>query len=143
MPEPAFQRVAGVILVRNGAVLLQHRDDIPTIRFPGCWAIFGGHVEEDESPEAAARREIEEELCCRLEGPLTLVHHSQNDDGRERFFFAAPLPVPLSELTLCEGQGMALLRPDEFDAYPLVPLHREILLRYLAGQAEPDLSPSR
>lgn len=139
-----LERVAGVILVREGAVLLQHRDDIPTIRFPGCWAIFGGHVEAGETPEDAARREVEEELCHRLPGPLTLVHHGRyEDEGRERFFFAAPLSVPVSELTLCEGQAMALLRPDEFDAYPLVPLHREILLRYFATASEPNLAPGR
>lgn len=135
MPEPILQRVAGVILIQNGAVLLQHRDDIPSIRFPNTWAIFGGHVEPGETPEGAARREIEEELCHRLDGPLTLVHHSRHADGRERFFFAAPLTVAVSELTLCEGQAMALLRPEELDAYPLVPLHREILLRYFAEQA--------
>ena len=134
LTQPEFEAVAGVILVREGAVLLQHRDDIPTIRFPGSWAIFGGHVEAGETPEAAARREVEEELCFRLEGPLTLIHHARYpEEGRERFFFAAELPVPLSALTLCEGQGMALLRPDEFAHYPLVPLHREILERYFAG----------
>lgn len=142
MPQPQFEAVAGVILVQDGAVLLQHRDDIPTIRFPGCWAIFGGHVEAGETPEEAARREVEEELCYRLEGPLTLVHHARYvEERRERFFFAAELPVPLSALTLCEGQGMALLRPADFDRYPLVPLHREILERFFA-EAETKKGPA-
>ena len=120
------RRVAGVILHREGRVLLQHRDDKPEIRFPGAWAIFGGHVEDGEEPEEAARREMEEELGLRLEGPLTLAHHSVRED-RERFFYAAPLPVPPEELTLHEGQGMALLSREDLETYPLVPLHREIL----------------
>ena len=123
-------KVAGVILYRDGRVLLQHRDDTPEIRWPGAWAIFGGHVEPDETPEAAARREMEEELGLRLEGPLELVYHGA-DDTRERFIFAAPLPVPPETLTLYEGQGMALLSREEIDTYPLVPIHREILHGYL------------
>ena len=107
-------------------MLLQHRDDNPAIRWPGAWAIFGGHVEEGEEPEDAARREIEEELGLRLDGPLLPVYHGA-DESRERFIFAAPLPVPPEALTLMEGQGMALLSPAELDRYPVVPIHREIL----------------
>jgi 8-oxo-dGTP diphosphatase len=119
-------RIAGVILYRDGKVLLQHRDDNPAIISPGKWAIFGGHVEAGEEPETAARREIEEELGLRLEGDLQFVHHAGNEE-RERFFFAAPLIASLDALTLREGQGMALLGPDDWDDYPIVPLHRRIL----------------
>src|SRR5213082_3324237 len=88
-----LKRVAGVILYREGRVLLQHRDDDPAIRWPGAWAIFGGHVEAGETPEQAARRELEEELGLRLDGDLSLVYHGE-DETRERFIYAAPLPVP-------------------------------------------------
>src|SRR5205085_2221682 len=102
------RRVAGVILYREGRVLLQHRDDDPAIRWPGAWAIFGGHVETGETPEEAAQRELEEELGLRLDGDLSLVYHGE-DETRERFIYAAALPVPPEALTLSEGQGMALL----------------------------------
>jgi 8-oxo-dGTP diphosphatase len=125
-------RVAGVILHREGRVLLQHRDDRPDIVWPGAWAIFGGHLEEGEEPEDAARREIEEELGLRLEGPLVLAYHGATE-SRERFIFAAPLPVRPEELTLGEGQGMALLSRQELDDYPVVPLHLEILKAFLGG----------
>lgn len=118
-----------MILYRDGKVLLQHRDDRPDIGWPGAWAIFGGHVEPGETPEAAALREVEEELGLRLDGPLALVFHGV-DDERERFFFAAPLRVPPEQLTLHEGQGMALLSREEIETYPLVPAHREILRGY-------------
>jgi len=130
-------RVAGVILHREGRVLLQHRDDKPEIRWPGAWAIFGGHVEEGEAPEEAARREIEEELGLRLEGPLPLVYHG-SDDVRERFMFAAPLPVPPEALTQTEGQGMALLTREDLAVYPVVPIHREILEGFFSRQLPPE-----
>lgn len=124
-----------MILHREGKVLLQHRDDKPEIVWPGAWAIFGGHVEHGEEPEAAARREMEEELGLRLEGPLPLLYHEVRD-GRERFMYTAPLTVPLEELVLTEGQGMALLSREELDVYGVVPIHREILERFFAA-AEP------
>ncbi len=128
-PSLSPRRVAGVILHQGGRVLLQHRDDRPDIRWPGAWAIFGGHVEDDETPETAALREMEEELELRLQGPLPLVYHAVSGD-RERFFYAAELPVPLEALTLREGQGMALLSPEELEVYPVVPLHREIVREF-------------
>lgn len=123
-------RVAGVILHQGGRVLLQHRDNKPEIVWPGAWAIFGGHLEGEESPEEGARREIEEELGLRLEGPLPLVYH-QTVGNRERYFYAAELPVEPESLTLNEGQGMALLLLEELDTHPVVPIHKEILLRFL------------
>jgi 8-oxo-dGTP diphosphatase len=129
------RRVAGVILYRDGRVLLQHRDNKPSIRWPGAWAIFGGHVEDRETPEEGARREIEEELELRLEGALRLVYHSVRED-RERFFFAAPLPVPPEALTLHEGQGMALFSREELDRCLVVPLHKEILETFFRQQEQ-------
>lgn len=125
-------RVAGVILYRDGRVLLQHRDDKPDIVWPGAWAIFGGHLEDGEDPESGAIREIEEELGLKLQPPLTLVHHELHPDNRERSFYAALLEVPIDLLTLNEGQGMALLSPEEMESVTVVPLHKQIILEFLA-----------
>jgi mutator protein MutT len=132
-PSPLLARVAGVILYREGRVLLQHRDDNPAIRWPGAWAIFGGGVEEGETPEAAARREIQEELGLALDGPLALILHQHYPD-RERFIYAALLPLPPTALVLREGQGMALVSASELDQYPIIPIHREILDRFFAAE---------
>src|SRR4051812_4970585 len=50
-PADGPPRVAAVILYQGDRVLLQHRDDDPALRWPGRWAIFGGHVEDGETPE--------------------------------------------------------------------------------------------
>ena len=54
--------VAIAILYRDGKFLLQLRDDIPGIAYPGCWALFGGHIEPGEIPEIALKRELQEEI---------------------------------------------------------------------------------
>jgi len=58
--------VAGAVLVnRSGQLLLQHRDDDPTIESPGKWSLFGGGLDEGETPTEAMLREIEEEVGYR------------------------------------------------------------------------------
>lgn len=72
-PEPSGT-VCGIIVLRaDGAALLQHRDDIPTINDPGLWVIPGGHLEPGEQPVEGAVREVEEETCYRSSRPRLLA----------------------------------------------------------------------
>ena len=53
--------VVAAALVRDGRVLLGHRS--PTRRwYPDVWDVLGGHVDDDECPEEALVRELDEEL---------------------------------------------------------------------------------
>lgn len=55
-------RVAAILLLRrDGAALLQHRDDKPGLRHAGMWVPPGGHAESGESMLDCARRELREE----------------------------------------------------------------------------------
>lgn len=55
-------RVAAIIVLRrDGAALLQHRDDKPGLRHAGMWVPPGGHAESGESMLDCARRELREE----------------------------------------------------------------------------------
>jgi 8-oxo-dGTP diphosphatase len=125
---PGLVRVAMVILHREGRVLLQLRDSDPGVYAAGMWGIFGGHVEEGETPEQAAAREIEEELGLRLRYLGLFVRRV--DEGRERFIYTARLDVGLSSLSLREGQGMALVSSEQAREMPLVPVHREVLAKF-------------
>jgi 8-oxo-dGTP diphosphatase len=70
-----LRRVCGVVLLRDdGAALLQLRDDRPDIQDPAMWVFPGGHVEDSETLEAAARREFQEEteyVCGELRPVLS------------------------------------------------------------------------
>ncbi len=54
--------VAAVLLTADNRFVLQLRDDIPQIWYPGCWGCFGGAVDAGESVECALQRELQEEL---------------------------------------------------------------------------------
>lgn len=49
------------LLVRDGRILLVHRR-ADRRWYPDCWDLVGGHIEPGETPEAAARRECQEEV---------------------------------------------------------------------------------
>jgi 8-oxo-dGTP diphosphatase len=64
--------VKALIVDRQGKCLMQLRDNIPNITFPGYWSLFGGAVENEETPINGIRRELDEELSF-LSQTLDLV----------------------------------------------------------------------
>lgn len=53
---------AAIIVTEDRRYLLQLRDDIPGIFYPGHWGCFGGAIAVGETPLQALRRELAEEL---------------------------------------------------------------------------------
>ena len=103
--------VALALLHRDGRWLMQLRDEIPSIVAPGCWGLFGGHLDPGETPEQALRRELLEEISWQPpELELVMVHHIHR---RTAHVFRAELSVPLAQLTLLEGLDMALVISEE------------------------------
>lgn len=86
--------------------LMQLRDDIPGIAFPGHWGFFGGHIEPGESPDIAMRRELQEEIG--YEPPVLVPFGIFETPQSIRHVYAAPLTVRVEQLDLQEGWDMAL-----------------------------------
>ncbi|PSB28458.1 NUDIX hydrolase [Stenomitos frigidus] len=134
-------RVAIAILHQDGKFLLQLRDDIPGIFYPGHWALFGGHIEPGESPDEAMQRELREEIGY---APATLNQFALYEDTQVvRYVYHGELDVDVSQLVLHEGWDMALATSEEIgqgDRYsqqakqrrPLGKPHQRILLDFMA-----------
>jgi 8-oxo-dGTP pyrophosphatase MutT (NUDIX family) len=60
-PRPA-DAVAALLVLDDGRYVMQLRDTLPGIFFPGHWGCFGGALEEGEQPIDALRRELREEI---------------------------------------------------------------------------------
>lgn len=103
--------VAIAILYQDGKFLLQLRDDIPGIPYPGQWAFFGGHIEPGETPEVAIKRELQEEISYNAS---TMFKFSCYQDLNVlRHVFYAQLEVDVKDLILKEGWDLGLLTPAE------------------------------
>lgn len=133
--------VAVAILQQNGKFLMQLRDDIPTILYPGHWGFFGGHLEPGETAEAGVRRELLEEIgYC----PTTLTFYQQQETSTvTRCIFHGELDVEFDQLVLGEGMDLELLTPDDIgrgERYskrlqqirPIGEPHQKILLEFMS-----------
>jgi dTDP-4-dehydrorhamnose reductase len=124
---------AMAVVVCPDGIVLHLRDDKPGIPHPGRWSLFGGAVEEGETPSQAVRRELHEELAISDAELRALWRVVDGDgDGRLLTVFEAHTRVPASEMVLAEGQAF---RP--FDIGSALDQHlagfcRRVLERYAA-----------
>lgn len=131
--------VAIAILHSSEQFLLQLRDNIPSILYPGHWGLFGGHLEPGETPAVAIKRELLEEIGY---APPVLLFGCYSDSKVVRHVFHAPLTVEVNQLVLNEGWDMGLLTPEQIrqgssysaragQVMPLTPPTQGILLDFI------------
>ncbi|MEH1851613.1 MAG: NUDIX hydrolase [Nostoc sp.] len=132
--------VAIAILYQKNKFLMQLRDNIPGILYPGYWAMFGGHIEPGETPDVAVKREILEEIGYDL--PSFVEFGCYPNERVVRHVFHAPLLVELNQLVLNEGWDMALFTPEDIrqgncysqnagEIRPLGAMHQKIMLDFI------------
>jgi 8-oxo-dGTP pyrophosphatase MutT (NUDIX family) len=132
--------VAIAILHQQGQFLMQLRDNIPGIVYPGHWAFFGGHIEPGETPEVAVKRELLEEIG--YTPPVLSEFGLYADSKVVRHVYSGTLTVPVTDLVLGEGWDLGLLTLEDIqrgDRYseqanqvrPLGQPHQKILLDFI------------
>ena len=138
MPEIERHVVGAILWTDDGRVLLQQRDDRPDLRYPGYWTLFGGQVEEGESPDQAIVRELIEELG--LDGqPLTpfeqYICPARSTPGvvvTTNHVYSGRLSRPFESLILGEGQAMALMSREQAMQLELAFMQNPVLERWFA-----------
>lgn len=124
---------AGVILVRkDGAVLMQHRDNKPGIFYPDYWCYPAGNVEPEEEFESAAKRELTEETGYIPQEIFPLVEEvyvrTDGQDVTRHIFWT--IYDGKQEIHCNEGQEMKFVTKDEFAGKKLIPGQEKLF--YLA-----------
>lgn len=142
-PRPArVTRVTvGVVLVNDaGQVLMQLRDDIPTIADPGCWVNPGGVLDPGEPTEDGARRELLEETgyCA---GRLVFAYErvlARPEGYSERQYYFLGRYDGVQPLTCYEGQELRFLDPATLPSLKTSPDLATIILDILRRIPVPD-----
>ncbi|MDY7016067.1 MAG: NUDIX hydrolase [Cyanobacteriota bacterium] len=132
--------VAKAFIYQGDRLLLQLRDDNPHITYPNTWALFGGMVEPEETPEQAIRRELEEELTWIPPDVQFLSIWEERETLATIHVFSVPLTVPVNQLHLTEGQALKLFALDELTKFPVVPKILRMLPQAIAAIASPELT---
>lgn len=128
---------AALLVTPDGRYLLQHRDPLPGIFFPGWWGLFGGAIDPGETPRQALVRELDEELgltpsavrpFCVLGLDFGFSRHGQAD----RHIFEVPIKEDdVGRMTLGEGQGLELVAAREALAVrPVIPYDATVIWQH-------------
>ena len=124
MTEPVFiaaqnkirgdDAVAALLVADDGRYLMQLRDDLPQIFYPGHWGCFGGAVDPGEPPEQALRRELREEIEFSVNEATEFTRFDFDLRGLGqkkvyRIFYEVPISAAaVSQLVLHEGAAFKL-----------------------------------
>jgi 8-oxo-dGTP pyrophosphatase MutT (NUDIX family) len=121
--------VAAILVVEGDRYLMQLRDDIPEIWYPGHWGLFGGGIDVGEDEIEALRRELREEIGFDLDPCRTKLFTRFDFDLRPaglgrylRSYYEVPISTTaLADLSLHEGADMRAFTGKEALALRLSP----------------------
>ena len=127
--------VSVLILVDGKKILLQKRSKTAK-RFQDKWGLFGGGVDEGETPEAALWREIKEELDislkeAKLVGEYQYGLEELQEEGRVFVFIEK---YKKEQIDLREGQEMRWVTPKSALMMELHPVYRRVIDDIVRGE---------
>lgn len=129
--------VVAIISDKNGRVLLQKKDS--EYHFgSNVWSVWGGMIEDKETPKEAILRELKEELGQKIE--ITNFKFSGNYlyegnlNGNQikinHSVFNLKFDGDLSKISLEEGAGFVLFEKDEIKKLNLIEPSKNILKKF-------------
>jgi 8-oxo-dGTP pyrophosphatase MutT (NUDIX family) len=116
--------VAALLVLGDGRYIMQLRDDIPNIWYPGHWGLFGGGIDEGEDDIGALRRELREELELDFEEArlFAVLNYDLQPIGLDcyfrRYFEIGVTAAAWERTVLHEGSAVRALTGDEALSLP-------------------------
>lgn len=129
-------KIAAIIFENDrGELLFYLRDNKPGIPFPRHWDLFGGHVEEGETPEQALVREVKEEIGFDLkEYKFFRKYECTEGDAypNVKYIYSGRINIPAEELTLNEGDELRYFAPEEVPGIKFANILKMIVMDYIS-----------
>lgn len=121
-----------LIVTDDDRLLLHLRDDEPGILHPGCWAGFGGALEDGESTLDALHREVREEIGVEVIDPEFLVEVVDTEGAEDdvSLFFVRGGIAP-EDIDLQEGAAVGVHSFDAIADLKMTPFVRRAIQRHL------------
>jgi 8-oxo-dGTP pyrophosphatase MutT (NUDIX family) len=130
--QPTLQTgnaVAAILMSEDRGYILQLRDDVPHIWYPGHWGLFGGSIDPGESELEALRRELNEELELEIDVTHARLFTRFEFDLRplglqscfRSYYEIAISAAEIGRAVLHEGNAFRSVPGDEALAMKLVP----------------------
>jgi len=130
-----MKKIAAIILENDkGELLFYLRDGKPGIPFPHHWDLFGGHIEEGETPEEALLREVKEELNYDLkEYRFFKEYLCLEGDAYPniKYIYSGKINLPVEEITLLEGERPQYFTKKEIPDVKFANILKHIVLEYI------------
>ncbi len=134
-PPVAALAVVCALIEREGRILIAQR---PAHKHLGlCWEFPGGKKEAGESSEQALRREMAEELRCKIQvlEALPPSRHAYPTLVVDLLPFIAVLAADSSEPQPIEHVAIKWVTLEELDHYPLAPADLPVVAFYRTRRA--------
>lgn len=133
-----MKEIAAIILENDkGEILLYLRDNNPSIPFPHHWDLFGGYIEEGETPREALVREVKEELDYDLEEFEFFRKYTCNEGDAHpniKHVYTGTIDRSLEELTLQEGEKLQFFSREDIPHVKFANILKSIVLDYINPQ---------
>jgi 8-oxo-dGTP diphosphatase len=130
-----MEKIAAVIFENDkGEFLLYLRDGKPGIPFPYHWDLFGGHIEEGETPEQALVREVKEELDYDLkEFKFFKEYLCLEGDAYPniKYIYSGKINLPVEEMTLLEGEYLQYFSKEEIPDVKFANILKTIVMEFI------------
>lgn len=120
-----MKEVVGAVIVKDGKILAAQRPEDKSLG--GYWEFPGGKVEENEDFKVALRRELEEEMSCKIEVHDYIIRSVYNYDFGDIALTTFICTLKENEPILNEHQAIKWLSIEELDSVEWAPADEEAL----------------